>query len=156
MEPTTDTIKPDLDCFLEKLETQPKTSTVNELFSFLRTRRLEEDRDVWLSHVREVREHPILNRVHQDPFTERCFSKPRGYAGDAKLIDFLYSTEPITRLGDHVEPVGRTVNKTLYDAPEALAVRARRRILSERIDDHVARGVQGGGKYPLTGLWTPT
>lgn len=138
------TITPDLDRFLEQLEEQPKTDTVYELFSFLRSRRLEEDRDTWHGHVREVREHPILKRVHEDPLSERCFSKPRGYAGDAKLIDFLYSTASISGMGERVSPLGRTVNEALYNAPEAFAVRARRRILAERIDEIVARGMQGG------------
>lgn len=34
--------------------------------------------------------HPVRKVVHQDPITFRSFSKPRGYAGDAVLLDYLY------------------------------------------------------------------
>ena len=32
---------------------------------------------------RRVRRHPALRIVHEDPLIERCYTKPRGYSGDA-------------------------------------------------------------------------
>src|SRR4051812_3712202 len=34
--------------------------------------------------------HPLSRLIWQDPFTHHCYSKPRGYAGDAELLDYLY------------------------------------------------------------------
>lgn len=33
--------------------------------------------------------HPLAHLLHQDPFSRRGFYKPRGYAGDAKLLVHL-------------------------------------------------------------------
>src|SRR5512139_4125726 len=44
----------------------------------------------WRRYVAAARHHPLVHLLHQDPFTCRCFCKPRGYAGDAKMIDFIY------------------------------------------------------------------
>src|SRR5258708_17852391 len=34
--------------------------------------------------------HPVRFLVHQDPLTERAYFKPRGYPGDAVLLDLFY------------------------------------------------------------------
>lgn len=40
--------------------------------------------------VQTALKHPICQFLHQDPFTRHSFNRPRGYAGDATLIDFMY------------------------------------------------------------------
>jgi SAM-dependent methyltransferase len=40
------------------------------------------------------RTHPISRILHEDPYTWRAFHKPRGYAGDAVLLDFVYTGIP--------------------------------------------------------------
>jgi len=47
----------------------------------------------WQACIRQCREHPLLGMVHEDPFTVRAFKKPRGYAGDAELLDLIYGPE---------------------------------------------------------------
>ena len=32
----------------------------------------------------------IKRLAHQDPFTRRAFEKPRGYAGDAELLEYIH------------------------------------------------------------------
>jgi extracellular factor (EF) 3-hydroxypalmitic acid methyl ester biosynthesis protein len=34
--------------------------------------------------------HPLHRLVLHDPYTERAFRKPRGYAGDAVMLDYIY------------------------------------------------------------------
>jgi hypothetical protein len=49
--------------------------------------------------------HPLRELVHQDPFTLRAFEKPRGYAGDAVMMDYMYSGTPPsepTSMGSHI------------------------------------------------------
>ncbi len=51
--------------------------------------------------------HPVSQYLMQSPFTKRCFDKPRGYAGDATLIDYIY------RIGDLKEehsPAGKMIH----------------------------------------------
>jgi extracellular factor (EF) 3-hydroxypalmitic acid methyl ester biosynthesis protein len=53
--------------------------------------------------------HPVNEYLMQSPFTKRCFDKPRGYAGDATLIDYIY------RIGD-LKEAHSTAGKMIHDA----------------------------------------
>lgn len=45
-----------------------------------------------LENFREItRNHPVFNILQQDPYTNRAYTKPRGYAGDAVMMDYVYS-----------------------------------------------------------------
>ncbi|HEX8036360.1 MAG TPA: hypothetical protein VF510_21050, partial [Ktedonobacterales bacterium] len=45
----------------------------------------------WQQFATETcREHPLHALVSQDPLTTRAFAKPRGYAGDAVMLDLVY------------------------------------------------------------------
>ena len=46
--------------------------------------------DDWKSFVGACRSHRLRDLVHSDPFTNWSFSRPRGYPGDASLLDFIY------------------------------------------------------------------
>lgn len=85
----------------------------------------------------EVRTHPVLNVVHEDPFTYRAFSKPRGYAGDAVMMDYIYGyrTAEVDALSERSR---RVFNYTIHTAPPE-AVRFRRRIVAEMIDTETVR-----------------
>ena len=37
-----------------------------------------------------VEAHPIHKVIMSDPYSRRAFDKPRGYAGDAVMLDFIY------------------------------------------------------------------
>lgn len=74
--------------------------------------------------------HPVKALVHQDPLTRRAFEKPRGYAGDAELIDFIYGLRDLPRTSS----VGAAIYGQMFEAPAAKAVRARRDILAARLD----------------------
>jgi extracellular factor (EF) 3-hydroxypalmitic acid methyl ester biosynthesis protein len=42
-------------------------------------------------HTRQtLLRHPLHNVLMEDPYLAHCFAKPRGYPGDAALIDILY------------------------------------------------------------------
>lgn len=51
------------------------------------------------------RAHPLHALVQQDPFTHRAASKPRGYAGDAVMMDYIYES----RAPEGTSEVGRAV-----------------------------------------------
>ena len=55
--------------------------------------------------VAAVREHELFAIAHQDPYSHRAFNKPRGYAGDAVMMDYVYAgvaAEGTTDLGKAV------------------------------------------------------
>lgn len=84
--------------------------------------------------------HPIREYVHQDPFTHRAFSKPRGYPGDAVLLDQIYSAGTIFA-PPLLEPseVGRAVLEFTTRSPACRAVRFRRFLLATRMEETLLR-----------------
>lgn len=42
--------------------------------------------------------HPLRAIMMEDPYIARCVTKPRGYAGDAELIDLIYDRNPPPRI----------------------------------------------------------
>jgi hypothetical protein len=41
----------------------------------------------------ECRHHPLMQLLQHDPLTCRTFTRPRGYAGDAVMMDMIYAAE---------------------------------------------------------------
>jgi SAM-dependent methyltransferase len=75
--------------------------------------------------------HPLHALVQQDPFTHRALTKPRGYAGDAVMMDFIYDAAPPAG----TTPLGCTVFAGTTHAAMGLSVRYRRQLLRSLIDD---------------------
>jgi hypothetical protein len=84
--------------------------------------------------------HPVRRLLHEDPFTFRAFSKPRGYAGDALLLDYIYGVYDQPSASQAPSPVGRRLfDHHIAYGPSPKAVRARRQILAELVDATDAR-----------------
>src|SRR3712207_5860700 len=47
----------------------------------------------WQRSIQALRAHPLLPLLHENPLARRSFHKPRGYAGDAPMLDMLYLGE---------------------------------------------------------------
>ncbi len=78
--------------------------------------------------------HPVRYLVHQDPLTERAFFKPRGYPGDAVLLDLFYGEEGTRPYVEDATPLGRQIYRYTSGAPAARALRRRKEILATMID----------------------
>lgn len=90
----------------------------------------------WQDLVKYCRLHPIRELLHEDPFTARAYKKPRGYAGDAVLIDFLYGVEedwPVPP--DTTELGARIFRYTTRHMPATEAVRYRRFKVANKLDE---------------------
>lgn len=87
----------------------------------------------WPAFAREVVGHPIRDYVHADPFTFRAFSKPRGYAGDAVMMDQIYGLKQESL----ASPASDIFHYTT-DSGMARSVRARRLTLARTIDEVTA------------------
>ncbi len=78
--------------------------------------------------------HPVRDFMHQDPFTRRSFQKPRGHAGDAVLIDYIYGLpHPEHELAE-ATPVGRWIYNYTSNTMAPRAVRRRMQLIAELID----------------------
>ncbi|NEQ64684.1 MAG: class I SAM-dependent methyltransferase [Symploca sp. SIO2D2] len=85
--------------------------------------------------------HPITQLIHQCPFTYHSFTKPRGYAGDADLLDFIYGFK---QLSSNSNALGRNILEYCVNSPISISVRARRDMLAKMID-----GVASGATRPV-------
>jgi SAM-dependent methyltransferase len=112
---------------------------MDDLFVGLKQRQQERSPQGWQEDIATCRQHQLLKLVHEDPFTRRAFEKPRGYAGDAVLLDYIYSREEPTLAVPSTTWLGRHVYDYTTLAPAAEGVRARRAIVSRLIDRFTER-----------------
>jgi len=105
---------------------------MQELFNGLRQLRRGAASADWLDFARKAwTAHPVKQLLHQDPFTRRAFEKPRGYAGDAELLDYIYG---LRSLPTETSRLGAAIFEYMFQVPACRAVRARRDILAARVD----------------------
>lgn len=104
---------------------------MHNLFTGLSQLKREARDEEWQQFAnRDWQSHPVKSLIHQDPLTRRAFEKPRGYAGDAELIDFIYGLRDLPQTSS----TGAAIYGHMFEATAAKAVRARRDILAERLD----------------------
>jgi SAM-dependent methyltransferase len=89
----------------------------------------------WKAICEQARRHPLHDLLLESPFTRRAYSKPRGYAGDAVLMDLIYGAPPA---GDSLSPLGGMLYGYEFDSPCFQSVRTRRAVLAREIDDVAA------------------
>jgi extracellular factor (EF) 3-hydroxypalmitic acid methyl ester biosynthesis protein len=95
---------------------------------------------IWREVVLPVaRDHALARLIHECPFTRHSFDKPRGYPGDAGLLDFVYRHPAARPAQEAATPAGRTVAAFTIDVTACEAVRQRRSILAAKIDEAAAR-----------------
>jgi len=112
---------------------------LEDLFEDLSLRR-EEEPETWPDFARSCLDHPLRHILHQDPFTYRAFSKPRGYAGDAVMMDYIYGLGEADRAAREATPIGRAIFSHMATRPSARAVCFRRELLANLIDRTAAKG----------------
>jgi len=86
----------------------------------------------WQGVVARCLAHPVGQAVWQDPFTAHSFRKPRGYSGDAELLDYLYGLSDVPA---RTSPLGASIFKHMIAQQGGLSVRSRGEILADLIDE---------------------
>lgn len=79
--------------------------------------------------LREWRDY-LLN----DPYTRRGYEKPRGYSGDAVLMDFAYKHPSITSYIQEANDDGKCVYEYTSNAPQSLSAVSRTKFIGEIIE----------------------
>ncbi|MBM7113600.1 class I SAM-dependent methyltransferase [Archangium primigenium] len=122
------------DSWLKGIHERLRSGRVEEdmaaLYQGLHWLRRKCDREEW--HVfclESTRAHPLRELLHQCPYSRHSYERPRGYAGDADLIDYVY--EP--RLTG-APPLGQAIYRFLFEQTGPQSVRERRLILAREID----------------------
>lgn len=113
---------------------------MDALITSLKTRRDDSPDQEWAEYKVLCRNHPVCKLIHEDPFTWRTFNKPRGYAGDAVMMDMIYLQEAVGgheqafRLPEETTDLGRELYKYTSQIPACKAVQARRDAIADMID----------------------
>lgn len=103
---------------------------------------------IWEQLIPIAQNHPVARYCHEDPFTRWSFEKPRGYSGDAGLLDFIYAHPTVQPLVDAASPLGKAIHSFVSQAPACVAVRERRDLLAQLVDDVASS--RGGEAEVLT------
>lgn len=80
--------------------------------------------------------HPLRSVMMEDPYIAHCVTKPRGYAGDAALIDLIYDRKPPAS----ATPRGLQIFKCGIDFQASEGVRQRRAHAEEFVGQAVSQG----------------
>jgi extracellular factor (EF) 3-hydroxypalmitic acid methyl ester biosynthesis protein len=118
------------------------TESMDRLLPLLQERRLRLTAGAWDEVVQQCLRHPLREVLHQDPFTERAFTKPRGYAGDAVLLDYIYGREEGWPVPAAASELGQHLFEYTTGSSACEAVRARRGYIANLLDqlaEEVAR-----------------
>jgi extracellular factor (EF) 3-hydroxypalmitic acid methyl ester biosynthesis protein len=107
---------------------------MHDLFLGLQARRQNTSDQEWAEYVALCMRHPLKDLLFQDPFTRHAAQKPRGYAGDASLMDLIYSREERWPLPEATSPLGRKIFDYTSCAPAAEGVRSRRGFVADLLD----------------------
>ena len=109
------------------------TEALDELFDGLDRLRQTMEPDEWLAFASRVRSEGTLSELlYQDPLTRRAFEKPRGYAGDAVMMDYIYGIHGAHEAFTAATSVGRQVFDYLRSRPAPRSVCNRREHLADR------------------------
>ena len=104
-------------------------------------RRMRPER--WRDLVHEVcRTHPLWALMQQCPMTARAHEKPRGYAGDAVMLDYIYDRRQPLR--DALPAQAELVFRTVVESATCGSVDYRRHVIAAAVDRIAADRAQLG------------
>jgi hypothetical protein len=81
----------------------------------------------------QTTQQPLHKLLLNDPYTRRAFEKPKGYAGDAVLLDYLYGYN--NPPDSEANPIGEKVFSFTTNSDPGEAIRYRRKFTAQLIDD---------------------
>jgi hypothetical protein len=100
-----------LDRYLQRLNNAPCVTVVDEMIRELGVFYDSAARSGSLDQFRDACQgHPLHKIALEAPFTERAFSKPRGYAGDAVMLDYIYRSRTMGSLHRGILRRGNNLN----------------------------------------------
>ena len=88
----------------------------------------------WQAYCSTLRAHPLGAILRQDPVTARSAARPRGYAGDAVMLDLIYGEPILAEALAATTPLGRAINTVTNATPVTVALRERRALLASWVD----------------------
>jgi len=107
-------------------------SRLDDFVDYLNAIRLSRSATEWRALIADVIEpHGVLGFLHEEPLMRRAYEKPRGYPGDAPLLDLIYGDIPYN--GD-ITALGAQLHRWAGTHSGFRSVRERRQILAALYD----------------------
>ncbi len=117
----------------QSLDDRSLATTLRNIYAVLHVRRHQLGLRQWRSLISRCRRHPLMELLHEDVLTWRAFVKPRGYAGDAELLDLMYATEHFWE-PPAMSELGQRLHAWTTHSSACRGVKCRRAILAGMID----------------------
>lgn len=132
-----------LDGLLKRFLADDVIAGMRDLRDLLRDVRSSVSQERWLSVADEtVMRHPIAEFALGCPVTRRSNEKPRGYPGDAPLLDLIYGVGDAL-MTPHPATIAGQVHFYVVHSTACRAVRWRRQIIAAEIAGAAAREPSG-------------
>ncbi|MGN6537749.1 MAG: class I SAM-dependent methyltransferase [Mesorhizobium sp.] len=112
---------------------------IQPLMARLEALRLRLHADVWRALAPIIQNHPVLDYFLEDPLTRWSFDKPRGYSGDAELLDYIYCDPHVADSVASASEIGKVLYGYTQNVPSCVAARERRDLLARYVDEIAAR-----------------
>jgi SAM-dependent methyltransferase len=117
---------------------RPVPEAMTRLVQGLHGLRRNLNADAWRTVKSDWMQHPLARIVHQDPLTSWSYRKPRGYPGDARLLDFIDGEACVAADIAAATELGRAIHACTSRSAIAVGLRERRHIVADFVD-RVAR-----------------
>ncbi len=114
---------------------KPAAEIVHRLATDLHIIRKTSTAAIWKALIPVAQKHPVSVFLQQDPFTRWSSEKPRGYSGDASLLDIIYQNPAADDFINSSTDLGKEIFAYTIAAPSSVAARERREILAKTVDD---------------------
>lgn len=108
---------------------------IARLMSRLNETRSKVHPDIWHALIPVVHGHPIMAYFLEDPLTRWSFEKPRGYSGDAQLLDYIYCNPHVAQDVMNSSELGKALYSHTQNVPSCVAARERRDLLTRYVDE---------------------
>jgi hypothetical protein len=128
-----------LDRVADELKTGQVSGLLDDLVDDLADCR-QSHADHWAEMAQWYSGHAVRDLLLNDPFTYRAFAKPRGYAGDAVMMDYIYGLGEAEDALRNATPLGRAIFQHLDTRPAKRGVRYRRHLIAHLLDEIGRRG----------------
>jgi SAM-dependent methyltransferase len=117
----------------------PVAGLISNLSSYRKTVGETEWRN-WIES--DIRRHQVYSLLLEDPFVRHAAVRPRGYPGDAELLDYIYGCGNVRPMIDGASSLGRRLYVHNRETPAPAAVRNRLRMAAEEVDRLASTGMR--------------